>query len=303
MAVRIDMSHVRCPLCGRDCAVSIFDPSKLDRDIYIRQVRRATKGFAYGPDESVLGDDVFTPMIKCRCLDLIRLFMENDIISSSEVSRELKIGVPIVGSEDVVPFEKVLNIREQIHSGKIAELKNQVSQLSSNTDSNAKYTELNRAYEELNNSLELKKRINKVLSWLFTRLDSEIIIFDDDWALKVKIFDLEVLPEFCEKIYEMQRDERGLLQDRIIYEGNIVTLIFDFFIDEPVMVSMTDEWRKKPNLVYYLANGLPAPEYCKVDAIQEYLGWETIWKSLPVYLLYFILSGKPRLAKYGWDLK
>ena len=68
----IVMSHIRCIICGKDSAVSGFDPSKLDRDIYVRQVRGKgyPGGWDHGPDISVLGDDEFTPKIMDRCFDL-----------------------------------------------------------------------------------------------------------------------------------------------------------------------------------------------------------------------------------------
>jgi hypothetical protein len=296
------MSHVRCPLCGRDCAVSVFDPSKLDRDIYTRQVRRASRGFDPGPDESVLGDDIFTPMIKDRCLDLIRLFMENGIISSSEVTRELKIGVPINGSDDVVSYEKMLEIRERVHEGlneQVSALRNQVSQLRLNTVSKKRYNELREAYEELNKSLELKKRIDKDLSWLHTQLNSEIILLDDDWALKVKGFDLDILPDFCKLLYSMRADEKKLLQDRIIWDSKILTNVFDYFLDEPCIDSVAEQMTKKPNIVYYLSHGLQVPEYSKDDGDYQDFIRETYSEDSLEYLLYSIVSGKPRLLKYA----
>jgi hypothetical protein len=36
----IDVSHIRCPLCGKDSALSTFNPEDLDMDIYIRQAIR-----------------------------------------------------------------------------------------------------------------------------------------------------------------------------------------------------------------------------------------------------------------------
>ena len=75
------MSHIRCPICGKGSAISSFNPNDLDLDIYIRQTHGLGYGggFSYGPDESVLGDEFFTPMIKARCFDLIRLFIEKKI--------------------------------------------------------------------------------------------------------------------------------------------------------------------------------------------------------------------------------
>ena len=59
-------------MCGKDSAFSTFNPQDMDRDIYVRQTYGLGKGgFSYGPDESVLGDDFFTPKVMDRCIDLL----------------------------------------------------------------------------------------------------------------------------------------------------------------------------------------------------------------------------------------
>ena len=106
------MTHVRCPMCGKDSAFSSFNPEDLDLDIYTRQASGLGYGggFSHGPDKSVLGDDVFTPKVMDRCIELFKVAVEKDYITSRELAVKLKIGVPIQGTDDVIPFEDSLDI-------------------------------------------------------------------------------------------------------------------------------------------------------------------------------------------------
>ena len=95
------MSHIRCPLCGLNAAVSGFDPSELDLDL------RATsfiglghgRGFAPVEEYSVLGDDEFSPMVADRVLSLCRMFLDAGVIKSEyaidKLGLKLKSSSPI----------------------------------------------------------------------------------------------------------------------------------------------------------------------------------------------------------------
>ena len=114
------MSHVRCPLCGKDSFISNFNPDELDLDIYVRSFVGLgyKRGFAPTPDESVLGDDEFTPKIKNRCIALLNLFVERGIISRRELALLLRMGVPVQGSDETVPYEDFIRMRSQIIEAK-----------------------------------------------------------------------------------------------------------------------------------------------------------------------------------------
>ena len=75
-------------MCGKDSAFKSFNPEDLDLDIYVRQTSGLGYGggFSYGPDESVLGDDFFTPKVMDRCIELLKVGIEKDIVISRELA-------------------------------------------------------------------------------------------------------------------------------------------------------------------------------------------------------------------------
>ena len=114
-------------MCGKDSAISTFNPEDLDRDIYIRQVSGLgyRGGFSFGPDESVLGDEIYTPKVMDRCIDLLKLFMECDIVTSRKLAEELKMGEPLQGTDKFVSYEDIVSALFQVNTA----LENQVSKL------------------------------------------------------------------------------------------------------------------------------------------------------------------------------
>jgi len=257
------MSHVRCPLCGKDSAISTFNPEDLDRDIYVRQTSGLgyPGGFTYGPDESVLGDDVYTPKVMDRCIDLLKLFMENGIVSARELALKLKMGVPIQGTDEVAPYEYVLDLSNQ----QIKALKNQVSSLKnqlSTTRSGVsifEFEKLKTSYNKLANDLEIKRKIDKILKYLHDMLDSKIVLKEDDWVLEVYEYDVVIFPYLCKKLYTLNRQERNMLENRVYTECIDIKWIFRFFKKEPTIRSVSDMLNKKPNKIYYELHNLQIP--------------------------------------------
>ena len=84
------MSHISCILCGLQRPVKGYDPSDYEKEIYL--ITKKSKGYAAGfEDEStpILGDDVYTPIIKNRILDVTQYFVKREIISKEEIAEML----------------------------------------------------------------------------------------------------------------------------------------------------------------------------------------------------------------------
>jgi hypothetical protein len=276
------MSHVRCPLCGKDSAVSTFSPEDLDRDIYVRQTSGLgyPGGFTYGPDESVLGDDVYTPKVMDRCIDLLKLFMENDIVTARELAVKLRMGVPIQGTDEVVPYEYVLKLNNQ----QIKALKDQVSSLKyqlSTTRSGVSlhvFEELKTSYNKIVYDLEIKRKIEKILKYLHNMLESKIVLEEDDWILEVYEYDPVIFPYLCKKLYTLTRKERDMLENRVYTECYEFKFIFSLFINKPTIISVIDMLNNKPDRFYYELHNLPVPDHYKDKEIGIYrdYNWETL---------------------------
>ena len=251
------MSHIRCPLCGKDSAISTFNPEDLDRDIYVRQTRGLgyPGGFTYGPDESVLGDDVYTPKVKDRCIDLLKLFMENGIVTARELAVKLRIGMPIQGTDKVFPYEDILDIIYKQNEA----LKKQVSTTRSGV-SIFEFEKLKTSYNKLVNDLEIKSKIEKILKYLHNMLDSKIVLEEDDWILEIYEYDPGIFSYLCKKLYTLNREERDMLENRVYTECVEFKFIFSLFKNKPTIQSVIDRLNKKPGRFYYELHSLPIPD-------------------------------------------
>lgn len=73
-------------LCGLQRPIKNYDPSNYDNELYL--ISKRSKGFRGGFDdayEPILGDDVYTPLIKDRILEIVRVFREKGIVSDHEL--------------------------------------------------------------------------------------------------------------------------------------------------------------------------------------------------------------------------
>ena len=80
------MSHISCMLCGLQRPIKNYDPSNFDNELYL--ISKRSRGYRGGFDDDympILGDDVYTPPIKNRILEIVRAFREKGIISDNEL--------------------------------------------------------------------------------------------------------------------------------------------------------------------------------------------------------------------------
>jgi hypothetical protein len=74
-------------LCGLQRSVKNYDPTNYDNELYL--ITKRSKGYASGFEdelEPILGDDVYTPIVKDRILEIVRAFKEKGIISEKELA-------------------------------------------------------------------------------------------------------------------------------------------------------------------------------------------------------------------------
>jgi hypothetical protein len=98
------MSFLLCPLCGRNVSVNTFDPCSFEVDVLAQEVRGLGKGkgFASTGRHSILGRNDTVEKIADRCLALLELFINEDIITADEVRGRLGIPkvAPVVEREE-----------------------------------------------------------------------------------------------------------------------------------------------------------------------------------------------------------
>jgi hypothetical protein len=274
------MSHIRCPLCGKDSSISHFNPDELDLDIYVRShVGLGYRGgFAPTQDESVLGDDEFTPKIKNRCIDLLNLFVEQGIIDRRELTLLLRMGVPVQGSDQIVSYEdfmRMLSQKIEAKDKRISILESQVRVARGGVSMPA-YEDLKTRYDKLVYNNNVKRKIEKILKYLRENLDSQIILGDDDWKLEIYESIPEVFIYLCKKLYELNKGEREMLQNRITTDCVEFMIIFQMFKDKPTITSMTEVLNNEPDRFYYRVHNLPIPDHLKTEEdFSQGINWET----------------------------
>lgn len=259
------MSHVRCPMCGKDSASTSFNPENLDVDIYVRQAigLGRGKGFSFGPDETVLGDDHYTPKVMDRCMELLKAGIEKGSVTRREIASHLKIGAPIQGTEDVIPYEDVQELLlKQNHALQVknASLERQVSTARSGV-SLSQHMQLRERYEKLESYIWAKKKTDEVLLFLHRVLDSKIAYKRDDWILEVYEYDPTIYTYLCKELYASSREERDMLQNRMITADVEYDVIFRILKGEPTIKSVLDRLTKRPGKLYYQIYDLPFPNY------------------------------------------
>ncbi len=161
----------------------------------------------------------------------------------------------------------------------VSSLKKQISTTRSGV-SIFEFEELKTSYEKLVNRARVKRKIEKILKYLHDMLDSKIVLGEDDWVLEVYEYDAVIFHYLLKKLYNLNRRERGMLDNRINTECFEIKWIFRFIKKEPTITSVTDRLNKKPKKIYYKINGLPIPDYCKDEGFEIYRGinWETLSK-------------------------
>jgi hypothetical protein len=82
------MDFVVCPMCGKSTSMRTFDPSKLDNDIYIQNMRGLGRGRGFQTENrrSALKYPDVTDPIKDRLLELCTLLYEYDILSTDDLT-------------------------------------------------------------------------------------------------------------------------------------------------------------------------------------------------------------------------
>jgi len=91
------MSHVNCPLCGRNQALSKFNPEALDDDIYVVSFRGLGRGRGFektGETSTMAPGNPTTDQVKDRCLAIINFLLESDCANTEEIYETLNIQDP-----------------------------------------------------------------------------------------------------------------------------------------------------------------------------------------------------------------
>ncbi len=87
------MSHLVCPLCGKNAPLSTLNPEAIDLDIKVVSFKGLgyRRGFAKSEEHSILGDDEYSPMLAKKNLQLCNMFISAGVLKRSDVENALNI--------------------------------------------------------------------------------------------------------------------------------------------------------------------------------------------------------------------
>jgi hypothetical protein len=224
------MSHITCITCGLQCPISAFDPSKNDLDIYL--VTKKGKGRGRGWEdvskESVLGDDVYTPVVAERTLEICKLFHEKGIISDEDLESIKNGGTknkPLLSEIDI------LNINLMLQDNEIRKLKYECSSIKSeNSRLRIKNNEIEESQTREKEELFIKNVVTKSLLIIIKHCDVSIDVRGEE-EFSIMIENISPVLLFIITYLKLTLNDRawGALVKRIDGTYEDVQFILDFW--------------------------------------------------------------------------
>lgn len=187
------MTHILCPLCGKQTFINNFKPEYLDLDIYEVEVRGLGRGKGFETSErySILGDEEVTPKIVTRVEVLYHFFIERGL---------LEFDAPSQGTD-----EKIRGELASLH--KTADEKtDQITQLEQIL------LQWQNSYKEQQRRLDVVAKESRILSEKNRRLANELEEAETKNAQKEE--DLNLL---ADRIADHLEEERDSEEDVVEY--------------------------------------------------------------------------------------
>jgi len=217
-------------MCGLQCPISAFDPSKNDLDIYL--VTKKGKGRGRGWEdvskESVLGDDVYTPAVAKRILETCKFFYEKDIYSDEDI-KSIKNGdtknKPLLSEIDI------LNINLMLQDNEIRKLKYEYSKINGeNNRLSRKINEIEQSQAHEKEEFIIKNVVQKSLLIIIKYCDVSIDVGNDE-GFSIMIENVSPVLLFIITYLKLTLNDRawGALVKRIDGTDEDVQFILDFW--------------------------------------------------------------------------
>jgi hypothetical protein len=211
------MSHIRCPLCGLNAAISRFDPSELDLDLRVTSFKGLGygRGFAPAEEHSVLGDDEYSPMVAERVCALCKMFLDAGVINSEYTMN--KLGLKPKSS---IPIE--VPTRPQIRTVYIP------------IESSYELTHARETIEEQKKEFERERMIDRELLRLIQSYPYVEINEDEiPWTIEITDVDTESLPTLILLYDGLDLNIQKHLRKRLKTEHPIVEYYLKLFTKNP----------------------------------------------------------------------
>lgn len=231
------MSHLRCPLCGKNAPLQNWSPETYDMDIMVASFmgKGRAMGFEKTEEYSVLGDSEITPRIVERIINLLNLCLQEGIITKDYLIEKLKLEKKVPGQVRVVPSKlygksEVAILFLRIELDKIRK---------ESTRNYGMYYDARRQLEELQKEIKREREAESVLLWFLENCDATMIP-DLEFGYRVIINMID--PDIVHELRRMQsgtgEDVKKLVKKRITCKYYVVEFILnEFFFKKRLTIS------------------------------------------------------------------
>jgi len=197
------MTHVACPLCAKNGALSVWDPENYNDDIEVLSYKSLgyRRGFAPINRESVLGDEEITPRVVSRCIRILNFCIKEEPEYMKEVVEGLQIKNYLLGSQEFVSAKQYWEINHKYVQENRARISTEDAlQQRIISDSLARDE-----VEKLRNEINALLRVDNILGWFMANCKT-VCIPDDLYGFILVIdevpVDLEVVKSFSVGIHK-----------------------------------------------------------------------------------------------------
>ena len=195
LAYYFPMSHLLCPLCGKNAPLSTLNPENLALDLKLISFKGLGrgKGFAKNEEVSIMGDEVFTPIIADRIDLLYRFFIGRGAIK-----------VPLIASNDELIIKQIETLKRQLlmKDLKINSLSNNLKEITENDELDRQVDYIIRASLDLANAR------------------SQLVVDDSGWHLNLSNDSPELECYLFLIMTEIPSQLKERLLRNVIREGN-----------------------------------------------------------------------------------
>ena len=165
------MSHLACPLCAKNCALSGWDPEHYYDDLEVLSYKNLgyRRGFATINRESVLGDEEITPRVVSRCTRILNFCIKEEPEYMIEVVEGLQIKNYLLDTQEFFSAEKYWEICHKYVLENGARISTEKA-LQQRSISESITRDEN---EKLRNEINLLKRVDEILGWFMINCETE----------------------------------------------------------------------------------------------------------------------------------
>jgi hypothetical protein len=221
------MSHLLCPLCGSSKPISRYDPKIYDLDLTVVQYsgKGRGRGFEKINEESVLGDDYFSPLTADRVLDLTKMFLDEKTLTKEKVFNKLNI------TND----EYNINLISSIDFSNVKQKVEHVQNIPSLNFSSADIE-----LRKIKNQIKKENYIIKYLEQISNKCESKLIL--ENGQLMIEIYKIDVYTRMflTTEFSSLDVANKKMILDRVKTEDNEIKDFLYYLEIMPTKITLAD---------------------------------------------------------------